>query len=99
MIKIILNGILSVVLYLVNLLLVPIDNLILQYLPGLSTAFNLINSFIDKLIEYVSFVISYTGLNSTVILIIIDIYVFVYTVPLIIHGTKLAIKWFKTLRG
>lgn len=99
MIDAILQGVLSIIIYLVNILLVPIDTIISLYIPSLHEAFNLLNNFIDLLIEYIGFVISYTGLTFTTISYIIIIYTFIYTVPLLVHGIKLSIKWYKALKG
>lgn len=99
LINTLLQGVLNLVMFLINILLAPIDQIIAYYIPTLDDAFSLINSYIDKLIEYSGFVVSYSGLTTTTINIIIVLLVFYYTVPLMIHGIKLSIKWFKTLRG
>lgn len=98
MIKALINGIMSLVISLVNLILAPIDAVINSALPSLSEAFDYISGFFDTLGNVVPFVISYTGINAVVLNIIIDLFVFILSVPLIVHTIKLAIKWYNKLK-
>ena len=98
MIKAIINGVFSLIISLVNLLLVPIDNVITRYLPSLSSGLSVINGFFDSLGDVVPWVISFTGLSSTTINLIIDLIVFIYTAPILVQSVKLAIKWFDKLK-
>lgn len=98
MIKALINGIMSLVISLVNLILAPIDALINSYLPGLSNAFSYINDFFEYLGNIVPWVISYTGINAIVLNIIIDLIVFILTVPLLVHTIKLAVSWYNKLK-
>lgn len=98
MIKAIINGIMSLVIGLVNILLKPIDLLINQFLPGLDNAFSVINNFFDMLGDVVPWLISYTGLSSVLISTIVDILVFILTVPIMIEAIKLAIRWYDKLK-
>lgn len=99
MIDALFKGILNLVVTLVNILLYPIDALISSMIPSLDYAFTVVNDFISKLIKYVGFVISYTGLTATTINVIISLAVFIYSAPILVHGIKLSVKWFKVLRG
>lgn len=98
MIKIIINGIMSLVIGLVNLLLSPIDLAINNALPSLANAFDLVSNFFDTIGNIVPFVISYTGLTPLVLNIIIDIFVFILSVPLLVDVVKLAIRWYDKLK-
>lgn len=98
MIKVIINGIISLVLALVQLILYPIDLLINQYMPGLSEAFNLVSNFFDLIGDIIPFVLSYTGLTVELISMIVDILVFIYTLPYLVHSIKQAIKWYNSLK-
>ena len=99
MINAIIEGIFNLVISLVNLLLTPIDLLINNYLPSLSYAFQYINDFFDFIGNIVPFVLSYTGIKPILLNIIIDIFIFILTVPLLIHTSKLAIRWYSRLKG
>ncbi len=98
MINALLQGIFSLIIALVNIILSPIDLLINQFLPGLGTAFSYITNFFNYLGSVVSWVISYTGVSSELLTIIVDLIVFIYTVPYMIHAIKLALKWYNTLK-
>lgn len=98
MIKVIINGIISLVIGLVSIILSPIDLLISQYLPGLSNAFSLISDFFDMIGDIIPFVLSYTGITTEVISICVDLIVFIYTLPYLVHAIKLAIKWYNSLK-
>ncbi len=98
MINAIIQGIFSLILSLVNLILAPIDMLISQFLPSMADILNNISTFFDKLCEVVPWLCSYTGLNKVVLLAIIDIYVFILTVPLMVSAIKLALSWYNKLK-
>lgn len=98
MIKVIINGIISLVIGLVSIILAPIDLLINQFMPNLSNAFSLINDFFETIGNIVPFVISYTGIKTEVLTICIDLIVFIYTVPYLVHAIKQAIKWYNSLK-
>lgn len=98
MIKGIINGIFKLIMSLVNLLLMPIDLLIEQFLPDISEAINYVGSFFDYIGDFVPFVISYTGLNQFVLNAIYSILVFMLTVPLMVHTIKLAVAWYNKLK-
>lgn len=97
MINAIIKGIFKLIMGLVNLLLLPIDALITQFLPDVASALNHVNDFFDLIGSYLPWVISYTGLSdlmSPVILII----TFILTVPLMVKTIKLALKWYNKLK-
>lgn len=98
MIKAIVNGIFSLIMTLVNVLLAPIDGLVSTFLPDISEALGYVNGFFDYISDFVPFVISYTGLNELVLSGIYDITVFILTVPLMVHTIKLAINWYNKLK-
>lgn len=97
MINAIIKGIFKLIMGLVNLLLLPIDALITQFLPDVSSALNHVNDFFDLIGSYLPWVISYTGLlglMSPIILIV----TFILTVPLMVKTIKLALKWYNKLK-
>lgn len=98
MIKALINGIMSLVISLVNLILTPIDLLINSMLPSLGELLDYISSFFDMLGEVVPFVISYTGLNPLILSAIIDLTYFILMAPLAINTIKLAVSWYNKLK-
>lgn len=98
MINTILKGIFSLVISLVNLLLTPIDSLIAAALPDLANAFDMISALFNQLVSVVPWVISWLGVSTTVITLLVSYLTFKMTVPLAIHTVKLAIKWYDKLK-
>lgn len=98
MIKAIISGVFKLIISLVSVILSPIDNLIAQFLPGLDTALSYIANFFDYIGGIVPWLISYTGLNTLVLTAIIDIIIFILTVPLMVHTIKLAVAWYNKLK-
>lgn len=98
MIKALLSGIFKLIISLVNLLLLPIDTLISNYLPSLSEALEYITQFFEKIGELIPFAISYFGLNTIVLSIIVAIMTFILTVPLLVNTVKLALAWYNKLK-
>lgn len=98
MIKAIIKGVMSLIISLVDVLLAPIDTVISTALPSLANALNLVNNFFDFIGGVVPFVISYTGINEIVLNIVIDLSVFILTVPLMVSAIKLAIRWYDKLK-
>lgn len=98
MIKILISGLFKLVMFLVSIILSPIDAIISQFLPGLSNALEYVTNFFDYIGNIIPFVISYTGINTIVLNAFIDITVFILTVPLMVHTVKLAIAWYNKLK-
>lgn len=98
MIKAIINGIFKLIMMLVNVLLMPIDSLIEQFLPDVAEALSYVGSFFDYIGDFIPFVISYTGLSPVVLNSIVSITTFILTVPLMVHAIKLALSWYNKLK-
>lgn len=98
MIKAIIKGIMSLIISLVQVLLVPIDTLIEQFLPDLSNALSGIAAFLNLCGQYVGWVIDFTGLSPETISLIIAYFTFKLTVPLLVSTVKLAIRWYNALK-
>ncbi|MCI8498478.1 MAG: hypothetical protein HFG33_03665 [Bacilli bacterium] len=98
MIRIIINGLISLIIGLVNTILIPLDFVIGKYLPSLSESFALVNDFFETIGNIVPFCLSYTGIRPEVLSICVDLLVFIYTVPYLVHAIKLAIKWYNSLK-
>lgn len=98
MIKAIIKGIMSLIISLVSVILAPIDALISQFLPSLSSALSGFSSFLTMCGQYIGWVIDFTGLSSETISLIIAYFVFKLTVPLLVSSVKVAIKWYNALK-
>lgn len=97
MIRAIINGIFNLIISFVGVLLSPIDSLITNSLPGLSSAISAVGSFLSLCTQSIGWVLSCFGLSSNCISLIIIYFTFKLTVPLLIYVFKLAIKWYHML--
>lgn len=98
MINTILTGIFNIIIALVNTILLPIEYIIEQYIPGLDTAFEMVAMLFENLVNFIPWVISWTGLNSTIIGLIVSYFTFRLTVPFLVHTIKLALAWYDKLK-
>lgn len=98
MIKAIIKGIFKLVLSLVNLILLPIDTLISNYLPSVANAIDMVAGFFNWVSNLIPWAMSWFGLNSTTVALFVAFTTFELTVPLLVHTVKLAIKWYNALK-
>lgn len=98
MINKLLMGVFKLIISLVNVLLTPIDAVISQFMPGLDNALALVNGFIDWAINLIPWGMSWFGLSSTTITLLVAYFTFELTVPLAVHTMKLAVKWYNNLK-
>lgn len=98
MINKILLGIMKLIIGLVTALLTPIDNLIASLLPSLSGVLNNVSAFLNVVTQSIGWVISLTGLSSSVISLIILYYGFKLTAPLAFYMIKLALAWYNKIK-
>lgn len=98
MINTILNGFFNLIIGLVNTILSPIDNLIINNIPVLDTAFNSIGAFLDLCTSSIGWVLSCFGLSSSCLSLIVSFFVFKLSVPILFSTIKLAIKWYNAMK-
>lgn len=97
MIRAIINGIFSLIISLVSVILAPIDSLIETALPTLSGAISAVGSFLQTCTSAIGWVLSCFGLSSSCISLIVVYFTFKLTIPIVVHTVKLAIKWYHML--
>lgn len=98
MINAILTGIINIILFLVNLILLPIDALISTLLPDLSNALTSVAVMFDYALTYIGFAIDMTGLSDLAIGLIVSYWVFKLSAPLVVSTVKTALNWYRTLK-
>lgn len=98
MIQAILNGIISLIIGLVSLVLAPIDGLITSALPDLSNALTAVGSFFNLISNGIGWVISATGLSSDTLSLIVLYFTFKLTAPMMFYMIKLALSWYNKLK-
>lgn len=98
MINKLLIGVFKIIISLVSLLLTPIDNLIAQFLPGLDDAFTMIANLVQQICNVVPWVMSWMGVSSVVVSLLVSYLTFKMSVPIVVHTIKLALKWYDKLK-
>lgn len=94
----ILQGIMTFIISLVNLLLAPIDLIISNALPSLDNAFTGIARMFNSISSVMGWCLSFTLLSSETISLIILYFTFALSVPLVVSTVKLALKWYDKLK-
>lgn len=97
MINAILKGLASFIVQLVQIAFVPIDLAVTNLLPGLSDQINVVSDYFVLLGQYGNFVLSFSGLTHTMIALITALLILNVTIPLAVHGIKLAVRWYRML--
>lgn len=88
----------DLVINLVNLLLSGVDALIDQFLPQVGQAIDMISGLFTQILNIIPWVMSWMGLNSVVVGLVVAVITFELTVPFLVHTIKLAIKWYDKLK-
>lgn len=98
MIQALLSGIFKLIINLVNLLLMPIDLIIEQFLPGLDEGLSFVSGLFNWIGDLMPWAISWFGLSPAIIALFVAFVTFELTVPLMVHTVKLAIAWYDKLK-
>lgn len=98
MINAILQGIISLIIGLVSIILTPIDNLITSALPDLANALNAVTSFFNVIAQGIGWAVSLTGLSSAALSLIVVYFTFKLTAPMLFYMIKLALAWYNKIK-
>lgn len=93
-----LKMILDFVIYIVNLILIPIDAIIDTLFPDISSAFSYIASALNVGFQYVGYFFDMLGLESFTILFLTEYVIFRLTLPLQLWVIKLAVNVYNKLK-
>lgn len=93
-----LNIIIAIVLFLLKLVLAPIDFLLQAIVPGLSGALTSVGDYFYLATTYIGWILDSTGIPYIGFGLIAAYYTFKLTLPLNLFLIKLAISWYKTLK-
>lgn len=99
MIESIFNVIIFIVFKVVQVILLPIDLLIENAMPELSTALDNVSQYFVYVGTYINWIFDMMMLGSFAIGLLSAYYVFKLTLPLNVWLVKLALKWYNTLKG
>lgn len=95
--KLIISVILSFVTTLINLVLLPMDLVIVNYFPTLQTALDSVNNLLGWLTDFTAWVISWLPFDSNFYTFTLLALIAIYTIPLAVNGIKLVVKWWHYL--
>lgn len=98
MINAILTGIFKILTYLISLFLTPINLLITNFLPGLDSALSSLSSFFTYCFQYVGWILDSCFISSETVSLLIAIWVFKLTAPLLVYLIKLIVRWYNKLK-
>lgn len=98
MISALLQGVITLIIDLVSLILVPFDLIITALLPDVANFLAVVGQFFNTLTQSMGWVVSSLGISQVFIDTIVVYFVFKLTAPLSVHAVKLAIKWYKALK-
>lgn len=98
MINKLLMGMFKLIIGLVNILLIPINLLITNYLPELSTALSLIKQLFNYCFTYIGWVLDSMFISSETVSLLIAVLTMRLTIPIAINSIKIAIKWYNSLK-
>lgn len=98
MINAIMQGIMSLIISLVSIILAPIDLLIQGVLPDLSSALSSVGNLFNLIGQSIGWGISVLGLSSETISLIVIYFTFKLTAPMLFYMIKLALSWYNKLK-
>lgn len=98
MINKILMGIFNLIISLVNVILWPLEQLINTLVPNLLPALDSVSDFVNTISKYITWFISYTGLTTSTLSIIISLLTASVMIPLTAHAIKIGLKWYNALK-
>lgn len=98
MINAIVKGIFKLVTKFINILLIPINLLITNMLPGFSNMLSYVSNFFNSIFNYVGFIMNSFLIDTDVISFLILYWTFRLTFPYAVSLVKLVVKWYDKLK-
>lgn len=99
MINAFLKGMFNFVGNITTVILLPITTAISNVLgPSVNEFFQPVSNLFNYLEQFVPLSVSYLGLTSETFAILLTLFVATITIPIAVHGFKLALKWYNSLK-
>ena len=98
MINTIITGLFEFITSIVNILLYPINLLIDQYFPDITNALVLVRQLFGYLFQFSGWILDACLISPETISLLISYLTVRYTVPYLVYGIKLAIRWYESLK-
>lgn len=97
MIQILFNVFITILEVICNILVIPIMNTINNNMPEIGNSLSMVSNFFNHIGQYNSFILSYTGLNGSIITILVAMFIGIIIIPINVHIFKMVAKWWETL--
>lgn len=97
MIQILFNIVVTIAEILTNFFVLPIMSAIDQYMPNIGNTLNMVSNLFNHLSQYNTFILSYTGLEDTLIATLAIMIVAIVLIPINVHIFKMVAKWWQTI--
>lgn len=94
----IIETIINILSLLTNILLTPIDNFIVSNIPSLANMFSYINGFLNYILSYFVWAISWIPIDTTALYFMFDILIFYFLWLRFGYVIGLFINWLKEFR-
>ena len=98
MVNAILNGFFNVTISLINLLLLPIDNLINSTIPQFGDVLTSFANFLSYILGFIPWGLSWFHIPTAILSFIIYYIIAKITISASVHAVKLALAWWRTLK-
>lgn len=93
------NILLSLIFFLIKLVLLPIDFLLREYLPQVSSAFTSLGEFLNMISTGLGWALSAAAIPSASVILIATYMIFRLTWPIVLSlSLKLILKWYDNLK-
>lgn len=93
MINSLLNGLIEFFKGFLNLILGPIDNLIVQYLPDFSDMLDYVGNFFNIILGFIPWILSWLHIPAIVLGFVLSYWIAKLTLSFLIHEIKLVVAW------
>lgn len=98
MVNALLSGILGFVADLVSFILTPIDLLINSSMPVYGDVLSLVQQFFDMILSFFPWILSWFNFPLSVLTFVSLYYIAKLTISAALHGVKLALAWWRTVK-
>lgn len=98
-VQLLLELVIKIVMVLVGILLLPISALIKLFVPDFDQGLQQLATILDWAVDYAGWILSAFAIPTLLISMVVSYYTFIITTKLSIFGFKIALNWYKTIKG
>lgn len=94
----IITAVFNIIIFIVKIVLLPVDYMIATFAPDLSDSFVAIANLLDLIFSYIGWAMSASGIPLPVIGLVGAYWIFKLTLPVNVWIIKLCVKWYRALK-